>query len=273
MHDIRLIASDMDGTLFNSKHEISDRNAAAILAAQQKGVIFTLCTGRISQYGALHINDKGISCPVIGGNGGAIWDDTKKEIISMHPIEADLAMEVDELLYRYGVLYYAFLPDNIVSSDEKINHPNASWKDGAMTKAYGIPFGGGREKMRNAVENEQPFKFYVARQSDDIYDNLLAELKLIKGIYVTSAGKNSIEIMKDGVNKCSGVEELAAMHGIDMKNVMTLGDYNNDMPMIRAAGLGVAMGNALDEVKACADYVTDTNDNDGVAKAIEKFVL
>ena len=104
-------------------------------------------------------------------------------------------------------------------------------------------------------------------------DKLLAELKLIKGIYVTSAGKNSIEIMKDGVNKCSGVKELAAMHGIDMKNVMTLGDYNNDMPMIRAAGLGVAMGNALDDVKACADYVTDTNDHDGVAKAIEKFVL
>lgn len=273
MQDIRLIASDMDGTLFNSKHEISDRNAAAILAAQKKGVIFALCTGRISQYGALHVNDKGICCPVIGGNGGAIWDDTKKEIISMHPIEAELAMEVDELLHRYGVLYYAFLADNIVSSDEKINHPNASWKDGAMTKTYGIPFGGGREKMRNAVKNGQPFKFFVARQPDDVHQKLLDELSVIKGLYITSAGKNSIEIMKDGVNKCSGVKELAAMHGIDMKNVMTLGDYNNDMPMIRAAGLGVAMGNALEEVKACADYVTDTNENDGVAKAIEKFVL
>ena len=273
MHDIRLIASDMDGTLFNSKHEISDRNAAAILAAQQKGVIFTLCTGRISQYGALHVNDKGISCPVIGGNGGAIWDDTKKEIISMHPIATDTAMEVDELLHCYGVLYYAFVTDNIVSSDEKINHPNASWKGGAMTKVYGIPFGGGREKMRNAVKHEQPFKFFVTRQPDGVFEKLVTELKKIKGIYVTSAGKNSIEIMKDGVNKCSGVEELAAMHGISMENVMTLGDYDNDMPMIRAAGLGVAMGNALEEVKACADYVTDTNDNDGVAKAIEKFVL
>lgn len=273
MHDIRLIASDMDGTLFNSRHEISDRNAAAILEAQKKGVLFALCTGRISQYGALHVNDKGISCPVIGGNGGAIWDDTKKEIISQHPIEADIAMAVDDLLHHYGMLYYAFLADNIVSSDEKINHPNASWKDGAMTKAYGIPFGGGREKMRNAVENEQPFKFFVARQPDDVYEKVLAEVKKIKGIYVTSAGKNSIEIMKDGVNKCSGVEELAAMYGIPMEKVMTMGDYDNDIPMIRAAGLGVAMGNALDEVKACADYVTDTNDNDGVAKAIEKFVL
>ena len=79
--------------------------------------------------------------------------------------------------------------------------------------------------------------------------------------------------MKDGVNKCTGVEELAAMHGISMENVMTLGDYDNDMPMIKAAGLGVAMGNALEKVKAAADYVTDTNDNDGVGKAIEKFVL
>lgn len=273
MQDIRLIASDMDGTLFNSKQEISCRNAEAILAAQKKGVLFALCTGRISQFGALRVNDKGISCPVIGGNGGAIWDDGKKEIISQHPMERDIAMEVDDLLQRYGVLYYAFVAGNIVSSDEKINHPNAYWKDGAMTKTYGIPFGGGRLKMRNAVENEQPFKFFVARQPDDVYKKVLAEVKKIKGIYVTSAGKNSIEIMKDGVNKCSGVAELAAMHGIPMENVMTLGDYDNDMPMIRAAGLGIAMGNALEHVKACADYVTDTNDNDGVAKAIEKFVL
>ena len=66
MKEIRMIASDMDGTLFNSEREISDRNAAAILAAQKKGVLFALCTGRISQFGALHVNFKGISCPVIG---------------------------------------------------------------------------------------------------------------------------------------------------------------------------------------------------------------
>lgn len=273
MKEIRMIASDMDGTLFNSKQEISDRNAAAILAAQKKGVLFALCTGRISQFGALHMNFKGISCPVIGANGGGIWDDTEKKIVSSHPIPAQVAMEVDALLHRYGVLYYAFTADNIVSCDEKINHPNASWKDGVMTKANGMPFGGGCEKMREAVEKEKTFKFFVARQPDDIHAKLAEDLRKIKGIYVTASGKNSFEIMKDGVNKCSGVEELAAMYGIHMENVMTLGDYDNDMPMIRAAGLGVAMGNALEKVKAAADYVTDTNDNDGVGKAIERFVL
>ena len=273
MKEIRMIASDMDGTLFNSKQEISDRNAAAILSAQKKGVLFALCTGRISQFGALHVNFKGISCPVIGANGGGIWDDAEKKIVSSHPILAQVAVEVDELLHHYGVVYYAFTADNIVSCDEKINHPNASWKDGVMTKTYGMPFGGGREKMRKAVGKEKTFKFFVARQPDDIHAKLAEDLRKIKGIYVTASGKNSFEIMKDGVNKCSGVEELAAMHGIPMENVMTLGDYDNDMPMIRAAGLGVAMGNALEKVKAAADYVTDTNDNDGVGKAIERFVL
>ncbi len=273
MPEIRMIASDMDGTLFNRAMEISERNAKAILAAQKKGVVFALSTGRISQFGALHVNRCGISCPVSGANGGAIWNDSVKKIISAHPIPSSVALEVNELLQRYGVLYYAFTADNIVSSNENINHPNAAWCDGLMTKVYGIPFGGGADKMHRAVANEETVKFFVTRQPDDVYEKLACDLNKIGGIYVTAAGHKSFEIMKDGVNKRAGVEEIAAIHGIDMKNVMTLGDFHNDIPMLKAAGLGVAMGNALDEVKTCADYVTDTNDNDGVAKAIEKFVL
>ena len=79
--------------------------------------------------------------------------------------------------------------------------------------------------------------------------------------------------MREDVNKCFGVAQIAAMHGIRMEEVMTLGDYFNDVPMLKAAGLGVAMGNSHEDVKACADYVTDTNENDGVARAIERFVL
>ena len=142
-----------------------------------------------------------------------------------------------------------------------------------MTENYGLGFSSDVKDIAKTAAEGNALKFYVGRLPDDIYGKLACDLEKIKGIYVTTSGRNCFEIMGEGVNKCSGVERLAAMHGIQMDEVMTLGDYYNDVPMLQAAGLGVAMGNAPEDVKACADYVTDTNENDGVAKAIEKFVL
>lgn len=274
MNDIRLIASDMDGTLLNSNTQISERTAKALRAAQEKGVIVSLCTGRFAQYGAMMLNNIGVSGPVAGANGGSIWDDTLKKTVAAHPIDADTALRINTLLRDCDVYYYVFASDTIASSETGKNHPLSHyWHNQDFARKYSLSFGNGREYTLDVVGNNRAVKFFVTRQPDDVYAYLSTELAKIPGIYVTASSKNCFEIMKEGVNKRSGVEELAALHGIDMKNVMTLGDYDNDMPMIRAAWLGVAMGNATDEVKACADYVTDTNDNDGVAKAIEKFVL
>ena len=273
MPEIRLIASDMDGTLFNSERDISKRNVEAILAAQKKGVIFSLCTGRIAQFGALNTNIRGISCPTVGSNGGSVWDDEQKKVVASNPIPMESALRVHDLLRHIGVHYYAIMPEHIASSDVNIVHPNATVYDGAMTRDYGVTFSVGADAMEKTVYSGLVNKFYVPRQPDEIYEKISEGLAEIGDIYVTTSGKNCCEIMKAGVNKRSGVEMLAAMYGISMENVMTLGDYENDVPMLSAAGLGVAMGNAPDEVKACAKYVTDTNNNDGVAKAIEKFVL
>lgn len=274
MHDIRLIASDMDGTLFDSNMQVSERTAKALHAAQEKGVIVSLCTGRFAQFGALTLNKAGLISYVAGANGGSIWDDKQKKTISYHPISAEIALQLNDLLLSSHVYYYVFAPDAVITSEKDKTHPlRHYWENEEFARKYHFSFCSGHEYVQDIASSGKAIKFYVPRQPDEVYHYIRDGLQKIPGIYVTAAGKNCIEIMKEGVNKCSGVEELAALHGIDMKNVMTLGDYDNDIPMIRAAGLGVAMGNALDEVKACADYVTDTNDNDGVAKAIEKFVL
>lgn len=273
MQKIRLIASDMDGTLLNSKVQISERTARALRAAQEKGVIVSLCTGRFAQFGAMMLNNVNVSGPVVGANGGSIWDDKQQRTISSHPIPAAIALQVNELLRSLDVYYYVFAADTIATSETGKDYPLSHyWHDQAFTSRYQLTFGNGREYTLDVVGNDRAIKFFVPRQPDDIHALISAKLKEIPGIYVTASGHNCFEIMKAGVNKRTGVEELAAMYGVDMENVMAFGDYHNDMPMIRAAGFGVAMGNALEEVKACADYVTDTNDNDGVAQAIERFV-
>ena len=273
MLDIRLIASDMDGTMLNSQTMISPANAAALKAAQQKGVTVAVCSGRFPQFVSCKMNRLGISCPVIGANGGVLWDDTRKEITETYPMDVAAAVAVSDLLLAYGAYHYVFAPNEIVTSDADKPHPYKTWEDGVLEKEYGMRFDSGADTAAKCSASGKVFKYYVILKDVEKREELCEKVRAVPGIYVTSSGKNNIEIMREGINKRVGVENLAQKLGIPMQQVMTLGDYMNDVPMLEAAGLGVAMGNADEYVKSCADYVTDTNDNDGVAKAIEKFVL
>ena len=98
-------------------------------------------------------------------------------------------------------------------------------------------------------------------------------LSAVPGIDLTQSWFNNIEIMPAGVDKGRGVRDMAAALGLSMDQVMALGDQDNDIPMFKAAGFGVAMGNAAPELLAAADFVTLSNNEAGFAKAVEKFIL
>ena len=100
-----------------------------------------------------------------------------------------------------------------------------------------------------------------------------AELQQVPGAYITTSGGLNLEVMPRGVDKGTGLAELAAFYGIPLENVMVFGDYDNDLPMFRRAGYPVAMGNAMEDVKRAAWQVTAPNTEDGLAQAIEKYVL
>lgn len=100
----------------------------------------------------------------------------------------------------------------------------------------------------------------------------LAEINQLPGIHITRSAENNFEIMPEGVNKGLALQELTQVMGITMDEVMAIGDSDNDSDMLRIAGMPVVMGNGDEAVKKLAKYVTDTNDNDGVAKAIYKFI-
>lgn len=106
-----------------------------------------------------------------------------------------------------------------------------------------------------------------------LIDDLRNELKTIDRLEIVDSSKYNIEITRKGVSKGKAVEMLASLYNVKREEVLTIGDSENDLSMIEYAGLGVAMGNASDVIKAKADYITDTNDNDGVAEVISKFIL
>ena len=130
----------------------------------------------------------------------------------------------------------------------------------------------GEEAVRRALEGRVN-KFVCIEEDPERLHALGRRLETLPGLEITSSWADNYELMPRGVSKGRAVQELAEQMGIGPDQVMTLGDFDNDLSMIEYAGFGTAMGNASPRVKAAAKYVTLTNDEDGVAAAIRKFVL
>jgi Cof subfamily protein (haloacid dehalogenase superfamily) len=109
--------------------------------------------------------------------------------------------------------------------------------------------------------------------NEDKLKEIRDELKEIDDIELASSSRHNIEITRKGVSKGRAVEVLGSYYNIKREEIVAIGDSENDLTMIEYAGLGIAMGNAIDVVKVKADYITDTNNNDGVVKAINKFIV
>lgn len=127
--------------------------------------------------------------------------------------------------------------------------------------------------MQQQIQGHKfPVSKVFARGDVQVLAEALAEINQLPGIHITRSAENNFEIMPEGINKGLALQELTQVMGITMDEVMAIGDSDNDSDMLRIAGMPVVMGNGDEAVKKLAKYVTDTNDNDGVAKAIYKFI-
>ena len=266
---IRLIATDIDGTLLNSHLQIPERNLRAIRAAQEKGITVAISSGRFPENVYVLLQDYSLRCPIIGLNGADIIDENLNHLSETF-IPPDCAQDILRQLVRLGSDYFLFCKQAICTSREtKKHHSELSYGDRIRT--LGFTYYHGSEDAEMLVRQGVAHKFFV---SDNVPLSLVREaLRDIPGIDLTQSSTNNVEVMPLGIDKGLGVQLLADSLGIPMAQVMTLGDEGNDIPMLRAAGFGVAMGNGSAEAKAAARYVTDTNDNCGFAKAVEQYAL
>ena len=265
---VKLIATDIDGTLLNSRGEMPDRNRQAIISAQSKGITVAIASGRFPENVYILLERYGLSCPIIGDNGGRITDENLR-VLSERPMEISAAQGVLEVLLAFGSDYFIFGGKTIGTSSAQVVH-HSELSQGDRMKELGFRYYHGREEARELVR--QPVhKFFVC-------DNVPLEpvrkaLLSVPGISLTRSGVHNIEVMPFGVDKGSGIRDYSALLNLSTDQVMALGDEENDIPMLKAAGYGVAMGNGSDAAKAAARYVTDTHDQCGFAKAIEKYAL
>jgi Cof subfamily protein (haloacid dehalogenase superfamily) len=267
MPPIKLIATDIDGTLLNPERIITERSLRAIRAVQDKGVTVAIATGRFPENAYILLEDYGLRMPVIGTNGGRIVDENLREL-SRHEMDPEAVRRTADILMASGADFFIF-GERFMCSATKARMHHSELSHGDRIKALGFRYYHGREDVEECIRHPV-FKFFVC---DNVpLPPLRQTLAAVPGIGLTQSFYNNIEVMPAGVDKGQGVRDLALALGVPLDQVMTLGDESNDIPMLKAAGFSVAMGNASDEAKNAACSVTASNAEDGFALALETYV-
>ena len=262
----RLIATDIDETLFGSDCIISPRTRAAIATAMQRGVIVTLVTGR--SFPTVHTiaRELNLNAPVIIYNGAAICRLSDGQPLFHQPIPSPIARELIAYARARGVSPVAFA-GTALYSDVPIPLQIAP-RSGVLGMTQHILGNGG------AHPDDAPEKISVIVPSE-IAAALSEELRAqwSRQVCVIQTSPTLLEMVHHTCAKSRGLAWLGRYLGISRDQVMAIGDGEADADMLAWAGLGVAMGNATPSARAASDYVTATVENAGLAQAIERFVI
>jgi len=240
----RLLALDMDGTLLNDEQIITPTTVKWLQKAVDAGIHVCLSTGRAFTSAFPYAEQLGLETPMITVNGSEVWR-APHEIYRRSLMDPMLVKQMYELAKEDDIWFWAY-------STEKV-HKQDNW-DGNVT---------GREWL----------KFGYHTEDDGLRHKLLLRLQDMGGLEITNSSPHNLEINPLGVNKAAGILEVCKLLGLDMSQVIAVGDSLNDLAAIQQAGLGVAMGNAQETVKEEADAVVASNNNDGIAEVIQKYIF
>lgn len=269
----KLIAIDMDGTLLNSKNIVSKENIEALHKAKEEGVYIILSTGRILCSALYYGQSIGLGDPIVACNGAIVSSGNGKNIFYDRSMEMGVNKKLIQLAEANNIYYHFYDRDTFYTREMKQE----------VFKFYDSKDSGPKEHKINIKVLEQPFKFL--EENPNIYKfvfidndkekliNFRMKLKGIKGVEISSSWNNNIEIMSSGVSKGNGLKHLLKEFKIDESEIISIGDNENDMSMFKISGLSIAMENGEAYLKEKADVITDSNDKNGVAKAIDKYIL
>lgn len=261
----RMVALDIDGTLFSSDQRVLPSTLQAIRRAREKGVRVALCTGRSAPEAADLARIVGCDDRAVCLSGGVIGDMSTGLPIRQFPIQPDQVKRALEVLNPFSLHTIVFADQyNMITPATRAEIRRLLPLDIMHSHILEA------EDLTEGINGRTVCKLFSYAFSGDVSDAARALSRAFPGL-VTDCGTN-LELLAPGVSKGSSLRLLAADWGIDMEDVIAIGDSNNDIGMFSAVGMPVAMGNASDGAKAAARLITDTNDRDGIAKALERLL-
>ncbi|WP_202709235.1 HAD family hydrolase [Sporosalibacterium faouarense] len=277
---IQCIAIDMDGTLLNGKHEISTENIHAIKKAQSIGIEVVIATGRSYPESIYILEKAGIKCHCICVNGAEVRS-PNGEIININFFSKKLATDVVDTLMEEKMYFEVFSDKGLFTTDiEKGIEMFADIAASANVNTSKGRLGKGISERAEFLKKVDSFDNILNDMNIKIYKILafslnkkaLADMKIllekINGIAISSSAIHNIEINTLEAQKGEALEAFVKERGISLDNTMAIGDNYNDLSMFQKVGRSVAMGNASEKIKEQCDFVTTTNEENGVSKAI-----
>lgn len=265
MRRIRMVALDLDGTLLTDELVIEPRAKEILRQAINRGITVTLATGRMYLSARPYAAELGLELPLIVYHGAQVRHAATGEVLFEQTVPLPLAWRLIKHLRRFGYAYNVYLGDRLYA--ENVQKENEEYAARAGVGLHWV------EDML-AFLKEEPLKIVALRNGPglDLLEKAIRQ-DLGSEVYMTRSLPYYLEMLNPKVNKARGLQEVAAWQGITPEEIMAIGDSYNDIQMLRYAGLAVAMGNAPAAVREEADYVTASNNEGGVARALEKFLF
>ena len=287
----KLVAVDLDGTLLNSYGEVTEYTKEVIKKVQQKGLKFIIASGRPMDSIKSISKDIGADKYFIAGNGAIIYDTQKQKIIYEKYIPKQKVLEIAKICEQNNIFYNIYTEKNVITQYLKYNvlyYFKENLKKEPDKKTNIMVVNNMYEFIKNS-EEMKCIKITICDESKIIFNSIIKKLKNIKDIEVLDVLHMSRKLIKQGtedvaieyffteitsseVDKINAIKNLIKILGIDIKEVIAIGDNINDKKMIEEAGLGICMGQASEKIKEVSKIVTEDNNNDGVAKALEEVI-
>lgn len=269
----KLVCIDLDGTLLSYDKKVSIENINAIQEAIKNGVRICIATGRIYKF-VDHIKEMiGNDIEVIASNGALILKDSNEFILN--PLSYDEVLKINDLIKDYDVEIYLNTEEDIISEGSIPNDYTYKVTNKVFQNKHKVNIIENYSFSRLSEDNKYNIlKIVIMNKNNlDEVNRVRKILEYTKEYEIASSEPQYCEINKKGISKGIAVEKLARIYDICIDDVICIGDGGNDVEMLKRAGVAVVMENGMDNVKALADYITDDNNNSGVARAINRLIL
>lgn len=268
----KLLVCDFDGTLYTDDYKVTQETIDAVAEFRAQGGIFVIATGRLFQAIKPFAQLFNLTNEIITYQGSGIYDLRTEQLIYSKEIQTKLAVDVYSYLYEK----YGNVTSPMLFFDDKCIVENENEYNKAFVSIVKVPLVCVDEKLNDYVDNNninarKILSLTIPQKAREIVDDLLN--KFGDKLNINQSSKALIELVNIEASKGNAVEWLAKKYNILQEEVCAIGDSENDNSMIEYAGLGVAMGNAMDVTKKVADVICDTNNNNGVAKVIKEIIL
>jgi Cof subfamily protein (haloacid dehalogenase superfamily) len=263
---IRLVALDLDGTLIGEDLVLRPRVRDAVATVQARGVAVTIVTGRMFAAARPFVRALAITGPVVCYQGAAIFDAMSGAALRETPVRPDVTRDTLEWAHERGVHAQCYADDKLYV--DQINRFSKRYTDLARVEPVVVP------SLRDAFAERPTIKIVLVDDAERANAHLAALRELLgERAYLTRSHVDFVEVVDPAVNKGEALRFVAERHGVSLDETLAIGDAWNDVPLLDAAAVGVAMGSGPPELLARADHVVADVAHDGVAEALERYVL